>query len=90
MALLSLHGASPRTSIGGHDAGRRDTAPSIIKAQEIKSALADMDADAANELLDPKDSRAVQRFEPHRVEASDGMIEAAHNITYRQGGVEPD
>ena len=67
----------------------RDTAPSIIKAQEIKSALADMDADAANELLVPKDPGEAALYEKHRVQASEALIEAAHNITYGKAESEP-
>ena len=57
----------------------KDAAPSIIAAQHIKTALADMDADAANELLGAPDQEAYER---HRVEAATKLIEAAKNITY--------
>ncbi len=61
----------------------RDSAPSIIAAQHIRSALADMDANAANELLDPPNAAAALRtFEDRRREAADAIVAAAQNITY--------
>ncbi len=60
----------------------KDTAPSIIHAQKIKTALADMDADAADDLLNPGSTRAAGLFDQHRIEASDALIEAAKNVTY--------
>ncbi|MGA2597618.1 MAG: hypothetical protein ABSH09_11595, partial [Bryobacteraceae bacterium] len=62
----------------------KDSAPSIIAAQHIKSALADMDADAANELLGAPDtaSDAVKAYEARREEAAEALIAAAENITY--------
>lgn len=62
----------------------RDSAPSIIAAQSIKSAMADMDANAANELLaEPgKVPEAVREFEARRQEAAKALIAAAKNITY--------
>jgi hypothetical protein len=62
----------------------KDSAPSIIAAQHIKSALADMDANAANELLGPSGTMqdAVAAYESRRVEASKALIAAAENITY--------
>ncbi len=68
----------------------RDTALSIIAAQHIKSALADMDANAANELLSEgtQADNAVQAYEKRRKEASEELIAAAQNITY--GNAERD
>lgn len=62
----------------------RDTVPSILTAQQLKSAIAGMDADAANELLAPGDPSplSLQDFEAHRVEASRALIAAAENITF--------
>jgi hypothetical protein len=62
----------------------KDSAPSIIAAQHIKSALADMDADAANELLGAPGTmaEAVKAYEGRRVEAAKALIAAAENITY--------
>ena len=61
-----------------------DSAPSIVAAQHIKTALADMDSNAANELLGAPGSmpQAVAAYESRRVEASDALIAAAENITY--------
>ncbi len=62
----------------------KDTAPSIIAAQHIKAALADMDANAANELLgEPgRTPEAVKAYESRRQEAAEALINAAGNITY--------
>jgi hypothetical protein len=58
-----------------------DSAPSIIAAQHIKSALADMDANAANELLGAP-AENIKAYELRRVEAAKALIAAAENITY--------
>jgi hypothetical protein len=52
----------------------RDSAPSIIAAEQIRAALSDMDAMAAEE-----DRR---RFEARRIEAVSALVTAAENITY--------
>jgi hypothetical protein len=61
-----------------------DTAPSIVAAQHIKTALADMDSNAANELLGAPGAmpQAVASYESRRVEASNALIAAAENITF--------
>ena len=66
-----------------------DTVPSIVKAQEIKSALADMDAAAANELLVPNDKTASDAFERNRIDASEKLVAAAHNITFGEAESKP-
>jgi hypothetical protein len=62
----------------------KDSAPSIIAAQHIKSALADMDADAINELLSPASAEAAnfRAYESRRIEAAAALVSAAENITY--------
>ena len=62
----------------------KDTGPSIIAAQHIRSAMAAMDAEAANELLQPPASSraAMQNHETRRVEAARALIAAAENITF--------
>jgi len=69
----------------------KDTAPSIIAAQHIKSALADMDANAANELLSEpgQAADAQQTYEARRQEASKALIAAAQNITYGDAERDP-
>ena len=52
----------------------RDSAPSIVAAQHISAALADMDASAAD-----KDS---SNFDKRRTEAATAIIAAAENITF--------
>ncbi len=58
----------------------KDAAPSIIAAQQIKTSLADMDADIANLMLGTKS--AADDYELQRTKASRALIEAAKNITY--------
>ena len=62
----------------------KDAAPSIISAQDIKAALADMDADAANELLAPTNtaSEATAGYDERGEEAEKALLKAAGNITY--------
>jgi len=69
----------------------KDTAPSILAAQRIKSSLADMDADAANELLGPPNAASPSSgaYDRRRVEASEALIEAAKNITYGEAELVP-
>jgi hypothetical protein len=64
----------------------RDTAPSIIHAQEIKTAMADMDANVANELLgDPgKMPEAVNTYERRRKDVATALIGAARTISNQE------
>jgi hypothetical protein len=61
-----------------------DAAPSIIAAQHIKSALADLDADEANILLAPPNTAnaATAGVMRRRNEADEALLEATGNITY--------
>jgi hypothetical protein len=63
----------------GHDA-----APSIIASQEIGSALADLDANAANYLIGTASHRAdaMRAYETRRVQATARLVDTAENITY--------
>jgi hypothetical protein len=62
----------------------RDTAPSIIAAQHIKTAMAGMDAAEAGALLGKpaRIPQMLQTYEARRLEASKALIAAAENITY--------
>ncbi len=62
----------------------RDTAPSIIEAQHVKSAIAEMDANAATELLGKADQSeaANKAYLARRVEASRSLLAAAESISY--------
>jgi hypothetical protein len=62
----------------------RDTAPSIIAAQHIKSGLADLDANAANKLLIDvgKNPVADKAYDDRRKEVVEAALAAAENITY--------
>jgi hypothetical protein len=62
----------------------RDTAPSIIAAQEISSALADLDASEASYLIGTRRHQATAQktFEETRVKVTSRLVEAASNITF--------
>ncbi len=62
----------------------RDSAPSIIAAQHIKVAIADMDAQAVNQLLakPSENPSAAETYQMRREEAAEALITAAQNITY--------
>ena len=84
-ALLFLVGQSSLRSMVttvntiGHDA-----APSIIAAQEIGSALADLDSNGANYLLGTREhgAAAMSAFEVRRTQATKRIVDAAENVTY--------
>jgi hypothetical protein len=69
----------------------KDTAPSILAAQQIKAGLADMHANAANMLLQKpgrggKDrlaayGQAAKDYDQRRREVSEGLLAAGENIT---------
>ncbi len=69
----------------------QDTAPSIIAAEEISSALADLDANAGNYLLGNKfhQAAATQAFEKQRTVVTGKLIDAAQNITYGDAERQP-
>ena len=62
----------------------RDAAPSIIAAQHIKAALADMDADEAKLLLAPANTAnsATKGLIRRRDEADRELLAASGNVTY--------
>jgi hypothetical protein len=62
----------------------QDSAPSIIKAQEIRSSLADLDSNVANELLTKpgENQAALKGYEERREKLSKLIVAAAENITY--------
>lgn len=69
----------------------RDSAPSIIAAQEINSSLADLDSNAANYLIGNAQHRAeaMASFEKRRVQATTRLVDAAQNITYGDAEKQP-
>jgi hypothetical protein len=69
----------------------KNTAPTIIDAQRLKSALADMDANAANELLGPPGAAtpAAALYDQRRIESSEALIEAAKNTPKGSAGQAP-
>jgi hypothetical protein len=78
-------------SIGGVHAQRNaiktvgtDAAPSVLMAQRLKDAFADMDANLANELLmKPGDnSEALKGFEVSRKKIAERLVIVAKNITF--------
>ena len=62
----------------------RDAAPSIIAAQHIKTAVAGMDVDVANELLNSPENSApsLSNYDAERTDAATSLVTAAENITY--------
>jgi hypothetical protein len=62
----------------------RDTVPSVLAAQDIRAALVDMDANAANDLLAGPGGMAAAReaFESRRQTVARRLLDAAQNITY--------
>src|SRR5215472_17494437 len=91
VALLSLDALFLIAAVSGAAVHRgamktvgKDSAPSIIAAQHIKSALADMDANAANYLLGAPGTMpdTVKAYEARREEGAKALIAAAENITY--------
>jgi hypothetical protein len=62
----------------------KDTAPSIIAAQEIGSSLADLDANAGNYLLGNRkhQEEASKAVEARRAIVTKSLVDAAKNITY--------
>jgi hypothetical protein len=69
----------------------KDTAPSIIAAQEISSGLADLDANAGNYLLGSRQNQvaAQQAFEERRAIVTRKLVDAARNITYGEAESAP-
>jgi len=60
----------------------KDSAPGVISAQDIKVELADMDAEAAKEMLvAPGKEIDAQGFDTHRQKVGEELINAAHDIT---------
>ncbi|HVW85678.1 MAG TPA: hypothetical protein VHB50_13405 [Bryobacteraceae bacterium] len=57
----------------------REAAPAIIAAQHIEAALADMDANAADEMLQPG---GATQLDKRREEAADAIIGAAGNPVF--------
>jgi hypothetical protein len=62
----------------------KDAAPSIVAAQKIRASLADMHSNAANILLyQPGQGEGPARdYEKRRREVTEGILDAAGNITY--------
>jgi hypothetical protein len=62
----------------------KDAAPSVITAQQIKDSLADMGANAVNQLLvkPGENSEADKGFEYRRERLGQFLVKAAENITY--------
>jgi hypothetical protein len=62
----------------------KDSAPSILTAQQLQDSFADLDASLANELLlKPGEERQVLAdFDKNRKKIADRLVAAAKNITY--------
>lgn len=84
-ALLLSQGESTLTlSRNAFKTIGKDTVPSIIAAEEIGYALADLDANVANSLLGSAQHRAAASavIEKQRLKVTDSLVDAAQNITY--------
>jgi len=69
-----------------------ESAPTIIAAQEIRTALAHMDASAANDLLassQAESEAARQEYEQSRLEAGQALLYAARSIADSSGERDP-
>ena len=62
----------------------KDAAPSVLMAQRLKDAFADMDASLANELLmkPGENSEALKGFEISRKKIAERLVTVAKNITF--------
>jgi hypothetical protein len=69
---------------GGVRTITRDTAPSVIAAQQIRAGLSDLDASAVNAALlrGPAADPSWKDFEVQQRVLSDSLVTAAQNITY--------
>src|SRR5262249_18812118 len=81
--LLAIGEATLKTARDALYKIGKDTAPSIIAAQEIQASLADLDANMANYLLVPPEQQdgATQLFEFRRAGATKRLVDAAQNIS---------
>ena len=68
-----------------------DATPSIIAAQSIKTGLADMDANVANELMVSKgqNAQSIEGYAQRRREVGEKLVGAAENITYGEAERQP-
>jgi hypothetical protein len=62
----------------------KDAAPSVLMAQRLKDALANLDADLANELLvkPGENAEALKGFESSRKKIAERLVLVAKNITF--------
>jgi biopolymer transport protein ExbB/TolQ len=59
------------------------SAKSVVAAQQIATSLEDMDANAANALLNPQQKQqSIKAYQESRKAMTDAMVDAAHNITF--------
>lgn len=61
----------------------KDAVPSIVAAQQIRAAMANMNASSANVFISSGDNVLLKgRYDEQRAVANDNLIAAAQNITY--------
>ncbi|HWD98577.1 MAG TPA: hypothetical protein VG345_06060 [Bryobacteraceae bacterium] len=85
LLLLAVCVTGARVHREGMQTVGRDSAPSILAAQKIKTSLADMDASLASDLLAPSTEASMAargEYEQRRREATQALVDAAQNITY--------
>jgi tRNA A-37 threonylcarbamoyl transferase component Bud32 len=87
--FLALRGGAEQHLLAMKAVGQ-DSVPSIIAAQRIKAALAALHGDAANGLLHaPGEEKLAADYESRRLEATEGILEAAGNVTYGEAEKAP-
>ena len=97
LLLLMVTIAGAQGQRNAIDTVGKDAVPSIITAQQLKDAMAGMDAFAASELLEPPnstpidlqekpqkdtDGKTIQTYSERYSAASERLVAAAENITY--------
>ncbi len=61
----------------------KDAVPSVVAAQQIRAAMADMNASSANVFISSGDNVLLKgQYDKQRAAANDNLIAAAQNITY--------
>ena len=95
LRLALLFALAVSSGVRGHRQGMqtigKDSAPSIIAAQRIRSSLADMHSNAANGLIGKpgENPEAARIYEVRRLEVTEGILAAARNITYGDAELVP-
>ena len=83
LALVVTSVVAVREQRSALDVIANQSAKSVIAAERMASALADMDANAANGLLSPQQKQsAIDGYNKSRGMMTDALVDAARNITF--------